>query len=150
MRIILYVFFPLWILEVLADSYNVFEEFLTEVFGNLFHEPCGNKVNFYVYVHGNIDKPDIFFDWSIPDNKIFIIQLNIFLVYIDRKFKHLLQIYLIVNRASKEKQFLTLMVKPTIAYALKERLSFGKKRQMVKSIPNSTVSGNFLFLSGNF
>lgn len=150
MRIFFNIFLPFGTFEVFADSDDIFEKFLSKVFGHFFHEPCGDEIHFCINIHPNINKPNILFYWSVSYNEIFVIKLNIVRIHIRLKFKKLLKMFLVVDRPSEEEKLFARMIKSTVAYSLEIGLSLGEKRYVVKRISYSAVSSYLFFGSRNF
>lgn len=150
MRIFFNIFLPFRTFEVFADSDDIFEKFLSKVFGHFFHEPCGDEIHFCINIHPNINKSNILFDWSVPDNEIFIIKLNIVRIHIRLKLKELLKMFFVVDRSSEKEKLFTGMIKSTVADSLEKGLPLGEKRYVVERISYSAVSGYLFFGSRNF
>lgn len=144
------IFLPLGTLEIFADFDNVFKKILSKVFGDLFHEPCWDKIYLYINIHANINKANVFFNWSISDYEVFVIELNVIRIHLHRKFKKLLQIWLVMNWSRKQEELFTGVVQSAVANTLEKGLSCCKKRYMILSVSDSTVSGYLFFLLRNF
>lgn len=141
---------PFRTFKILANSHNVLEKLLTKLFCHFFHQPCWNIGHFSINVHTHIDNADVFFNWSISNNKIFVIKLNVIWINSDWKLKLFLNLLFIMNWSCKKKQLLTGMIQSAISNSLEKRLSFSEKRNMIQSVTNPTISSDLFFLSRNF
>jgi len=88
---------PFRTFEIFAYSDNILEKLLTKLFSYFFHQPCRNIVHFGINIHTNINNTDIFFNWPIPDNKIFVIKLNVIRMNIDWELKLVLKLFSVMN-----------------------------------------------------
>ena len=144
------IFLPFWTFEVFADSDNIFKEFLSKIFWDFLHQPCRNIRNFCIYVHTYVNDSNIFFNGSVSDDEIFVIELDIIGIHLHWKLKNILKIWFIMNRSSEKENLFVGVVKSTVSDSLEKRLSCGEQRDVILCIADSTVSGYLFLLSRNF
>jgi hypothetical protein len=76
--------------------------------------------------------------------------LDAFRIHRYGKFKGLLEVRFIVNRASKEENLFAWVVKSTVSDSLEKGLSTSKKWHAVLGVADSAVASDLFFVSGNF
>lgn len=150
MRIFFYIFLPLWPFEVFADSYDIFKELLSVIYRNFFHQPRWHKIYLCVNIHRDLNDSEILLNRSILDHKVFVVKLDAFRIHRYGKFKGLLEVRFIVNRASKEENLFAWVVKSTVSDSLEKGLSTSKKWHAVLGVADSAVASDLFFVSGNF
>lgn len=131
MWIFLNIFLPLWSFKVFADSDDIFKEILSKIFRDFLHQPCWDEIDLCVQIHPNINDTKILLNGPIPDDKVFVVKLDVFWIQSDGKFQKLLEVRLVMNWSSKEENLFVWVIKSTVADSLKKGLSTCKKRHLV-------------------
>lgn len=144
------IFLPFGTFKILAYSDNILEKLFTKLFCYFFHQPSWNIVHFGINIHTDINNTNIFFNWPISHNKIFVVKLNVIWININWKLKLILKLFFVMNRSCEKKKLFTGMIEPAITDSLEEGLSPSKEWNMVQGVTNSTVSCYLFFLSRNF